>query len=267
MKSPKDLPRTPAIYKITNTVNGKFYIGSTANMRVRIRSHRNMLRSGSHHSMSLQRAWRKYGEENFEFSIIEHVKRVDDLMDREQEHLDSAQPFGRNGYNIARNANGSFGGGKNSCMFGKKASPGANRQRRETVNMRLENGFYCDSRAMKLTWPKVNAIRAAYATGSESLEHLAVAFGVTRATTCRIANNKTWVSYLHPVPLEMARPCERCSDVGRDRLVHYVFAHPYARKAKTTDFRALLCEDCHSFVNDPELNLDHEFFAVGLRTG
>ena len=61
------------IYKITNLVNDKFYVGSTTNTRERFRTHRNKLRTNKHHTKHLQAAWNKYGEEKFSFAIIEVV--------------------------------------------------------------------------------------------------------------------------------------------------------------------------------------------------
>ena len=57
------------IYKITNNVNGKFYIGSSQNISRRWYDHKRELRIQKHHNKYLQRAWNKYGEENFSFEI------------------------------------------------------------------------------------------------------------------------------------------------------------------------------------------------------
>ena len=61
------------IYKIINTVNGKFYVGSTTNTRERFRTHRHRLRGNKHHASHLQAAWNKYGEEAFVFHVIQEV--------------------------------------------------------------------------------------------------------------------------------------------------------------------------------------------------
>ena len=58
------------IYSIKNKVNGKCYIGSTNNPRVRWSKHKGDLNRNTHHSFVLQRAWNKYGEANFEFNIL-----------------------------------------------------------------------------------------------------------------------------------------------------------------------------------------------------
>lgn len=59
------------IYTITNKVNGKFYVGKTNNFFYRISKHKYTLRNNTHINEHLQRAWNKYGEENFIFEILE----------------------------------------------------------------------------------------------------------------------------------------------------------------------------------------------------
>lgn len=63
----------PVIYCIFNKVNSKRYIGSATRDKERWRTHRHQLRGGYHFSTHLQSAWNKYGEENFEFQIVENI--------------------------------------------------------------------------------------------------------------------------------------------------------------------------------------------------
>lgn len=91
------------IYEIVNIANGKRYVGSAVNFSARWRVHRHHLRNGKHHSIALQRAWDKYGEESFEFSIIEECDRGK-LMEREQIHLDMGYD-----YNCSPTASSSLG--------------------------------------------------------------------------------------------------------------------------------------------------------------
>ena len=59
------------IYEIRNTINGHRYIGSTANLKQRWRKHHSDLNKGRHHSIYLQHAWNKYGEDVFVFDVLE----------------------------------------------------------------------------------------------------------------------------------------------------------------------------------------------------
>lgn len=58
------------IYRIRNIKNGKCYIGSSVDVYRRWGSHKSLLRRGKHHSVHLQNAWNKYGEEFFTFEIL-----------------------------------------------------------------------------------------------------------------------------------------------------------------------------------------------------
>lgn len=58
------------IYKITNLVNSKIYIGQSINIFSRWGYHRRALNNNKHVNKHLQRAWNQYGEQNFVFSIV-----------------------------------------------------------------------------------------------------------------------------------------------------------------------------------------------------
>jgi len=76
------------IYKIRNVTNGKFYVGSTVDTRVRFQTHKRRLKKGTHQSPHLQAAWNKYGEECFKFEVVEHVDDPAKLLAAEQRWLD-----------------------------------------------------------------------------------------------------------------------------------------------------------------------------------
>ena len=89
------------VYKITNMVNGKFYIGSSNNIYNRWCQHKNSLNEGTHGNTHLQNAWNKYEEQNFKFEIIEECA-PEMQFEREQFYLNKLNPFDDNGYNIVR---------------------------------------------------------------------------------------------------------------------------------------------------------------------
>lgn len=118
------------IYAITNTVNGKKYIGSAVNLKFRWVKHLVELRSSTHHSQKLQSSWKKHGESAFQFSVLEYVDDRAKLLAREQFWLDGFQPH-LTGYNMIPTA-GSHLGVKRSdeskarmrlAQAGKKLSP------------------------------------------------------------------------------------------------------------------------------------------------
>jgi len=92
------------IYKITNTKNGKFYIGSSVNIQKRWNAHKRALRKNKHENILLQRSWNKYGEEYFQFEIIEETN---DVLLQEQHYLDELKPYDpKIGFNIGKQATG-----------------------------------------------------------------------------------------------------------------------------------------------------------------
>ncbi len=91
----------PGIYRILCKANGRYYIGSAVVIAVRWRSHRSHLRKGKHHCRHLQRAWVKYGETAFEFSVIEDGVSRSDLIAREQFHIDAGGCALFNGAKVA----------------------------------------------------------------------------------------------------------------------------------------------------------------------
>jgi group I intron endonuclease len=72
------LQSEPGIYKITNDVTGKIYVGCASNIRTRINGHLYDLRKNIHANTYLQHAWNKYGEDYFSFDIIEKCS-INDL--------------------------------------------------------------------------------------------------------------------------------------------------------------------------------------------
>lgn len=84
------------IYKIVNKENKKFYIGSTTEYHRRSKEHLYYLRNNMHYNIYLQEDYNKYGEDAFEFQIIEIVGNKEELLGKEQYYLDTLKP----NYNI-----------------------------------------------------------------------------------------------------------------------------------------------------------------------
>lgn len=88
------------VYQIKNQVNNKVYIGSSVDIKGRWRTHIHELRAQRHHSAALQRAWNKYGQAAFSFSVIEIVDDADMRLERESYFIVQANSAnGRDGYN------------------------------------------------------------------------------------------------------------------------------------------------------------------------
>lgn len=91
------------IYKITNNINGKIYIGQSINIKARWKDHINTLNRNDSHSVLLQRAWNKYGQENFSFEILELCS--EDMLDEVETKYIDLYDSRNNGYNIEPGGN------------------------------------------------------------------------------------------------------------------------------------------------------------------
>ena len=106
------------VYKITNLINDKFYIGSSTSskdgFKDRIKTHIRLLSRGEHYNKHLQSAWDKYGVESFKFEILEELTGKIKILEREQYYIDSLDATNpKIGYNKAKTA-GSILGFKHS---------------------------------------------------------------------------------------------------------------------------------------------------------
>lgn len=59
------------IYIIKNKINNSIYVGQSKNIFHRWIHHKSLLKNNCHNNPHLQHSWNKYGEQAFEFSIIE----------------------------------------------------------------------------------------------------------------------------------------------------------------------------------------------------
>lgn len=108
LHSRKEMSLT-GIYRIINLVNNKSYVGSAAkSFKRRLWEHCSDLRRNNHCNNYLQKAFNKYREENFVFTIIEYCP-PEQCVEREQYWLDYYQPFSTKGYNICKIAGTTLG--------------------------------------------------------------------------------------------------------------------------------------------------------------
>lgn len=90
------------VYKITCTIDGRLYIGSSMCISARWKEHRYQLGLGVHRSRHLQRAWNKYGADAFVFEVLQYEGDRDAREVLEQQFLDALSPFGAKGFNSSR---------------------------------------------------------------------------------------------------------------------------------------------------------------------
>ena len=102
------------IYLIKNKVNGKCYVGQTSRtFETRFNEHFRDLKNNKHLNSNgkpdkLQRAWNKYGEDNFTFDILEIVEDINLLNEKEKYWVDYYDSY-YNGYNQTEGGEGTIG--------------------------------------------------------------------------------------------------------------------------------------------------------------
>lgn len=95
------------VYRITNLVNAKSYIGVSIDYVARWKQHKRALKNNRHCNKKLQNAWNKYGENCFEFQIIEECSYVE-CFDKEIKYIALFNSYD-DGYNLTR-------GGDRGCF-------------------------------------------------------------------------------------------------------------------------------------------------------
>ena len=95
------------VYHILNIVTLDCYVGSTVSFKRRISRHLDELKRGKHHSIILQRAFDKYGNDAFKVVKLESGFQVtkSHILSREQFYIDTIKPK----YNIWPTAGSGLG--------------------------------------------------------------------------------------------------------------------------------------------------------------
>ena len=80
-----------AVYKITNTATGNFYIGSSKDVKCRWASHKHPSSWNEQPNNPMYLDMRKYGLENFVFEVLEEVEE-NKLKEKEQYYIELLNP-------------------------------------------------------------------------------------------------------------------------------------------------------------------------------
>lgn len=93
------------IYCIENLVSHKKYVGQSLDIYQRWKDHKQKLNNNKHRNIYLQRAWNKYGENNFNFYILETCDKS--LLDKREIYYITKFDclHNRHGYNIESGGN------------------------------------------------------------------------------------------------------------------------------------------------------------------
>lgn len=149
------------IYKTTNTINGKIYIGQDS------KNNDNYLGSG----LLLMQAIEKYGKENFHKEIIEYCKSKEELNEKEKYWIKTLNANTRGvGYNIAEGGSGGdvFTNHPNKEEYRRKISESAKKSNRNPLvleklrNASKNNWAQCEYRKKVISRMKEKFATAEY---------------------------------------------------------------------------------------------------------
>ena len=93
------------VYKITNTITGEFYIGSSKDVKQRWADHKWPSTWKKYSNKQLYKDMQKYGVDKFEFEILAEVEE-EKLKETEQKLIETLNPIyndrNANGWNVER---------------------------------------------------------------------------------------------------------------------------------------------------------------------
>lgn len=193
------------IYCIENKINHKKYIGLSIDIEKRWQQHRTELKYDYHDNSHLQRAWNKYGEENFEFYILE-LCNVNELHEKEKYYIEKYKSSDGNfGYNFTAGGEGMIGYHHSEetrkklseAMIGKKLSDEWKEHIRAGHKQRVENGLCPDMTHLQDYYNSLkkkvycySAVTGEYITSYESGEETARQLNTNPQAINHVLRNK-----------------------------------------------------------------------------
>lgn len=137
------------IYKITNLINNKIYIGQTIySIEERWKAHCTCVKYNNHHSL-FHNAIRKYGEENFKIELIDTADTFEELNEKEIKYIKEYNSLTPNGYNMTEGGQGVKGldPGYHDGMKGKTQSD----HQKDTARNYMKNRIISEETRIKMS--------------------------------------------------------------------------------------------------------------------
>lgn len=166
-----------AIYKITNKINNKTYVGQTNELRKRWRRHYRELEKNIHTNRHLQRAWNKYGADNFKFSVIESCLK-EELNDKERYWISY---YNSNDYKVGYNQDS---GGQEGKVLNEDVRERIGNSRIYPVGEECHNA--------KLSNKEVVNIKKDLYESKLNYEDICKKYNIERSTLYNIKNTRTY---------------------------------------------------------------------------
>jgi len=187
-----------SVYAIIHKASSRRYIGSATHTRERFNYHHRRLRANTHCNQYLQHAWNKYGEDAFDFVLLETIDDPRKLVLLEQKWLDRYQTYSRTyGFNICPVAGSPLGRKLTKEHKEKIRRARKSRQLSEQTKHKISLAAKGNKRGLgkhngKLTSSDVKAIKTRLATTSDTRDSIAKDFGVHPHTIYRIIRRECW---------------------------------------------------------------------------
>lgn len=210
------------VYKITNLINNKIYIGKTNNVKKRWREH---ISSSKNKSLNypIYNAIRKYGKNNFITEVIGEFICERKAYDIETECIYYYNSMNKNiGYNVREGGQGA-GSGELNHFYGKNLTVDHKNKISKSLNeyylhntasqkgyhhtddakLKISKSIIGVKRSLvfkenlrqhkqKITLLQANEIRVLYNTGNYTAKQLGIMFGISSTSIKNILSNKTY---------------------------------------------------------------------------
>jgi len=127
------------IYVFRNKLNGKVYVGKSNDLYRRHREHIYYLNNNKDTCTILNRAWQKYGADNFEYEVVCHCDESE-LNEKEKYYVELYDSL-NNGYNCTAGGDGITGYRHTEETKKKIAAAGIGRKQSEKVVEMIRNRY------------------------------------------------------------------------------------------------------------------------------
>lgn len=199
------------IYGIKNKINGYIYVGKAASgFRTRYRSHCNLLNKQQHFNKQLQLDWDEYGEDAFEFVILEECS-TDELKQKEQYYIKYYRDKDL-AYNKKPGGEGGIVGSNVSDNTKKKMSESQNNRYEQwteedrkawgKLSSESARGYKWDEESKKKmkgnknpathTYDQIKEMRRLYEEENKTCREIADIFGESREYVYNIVTYRRW---------------------------------------------------------------------------
>ena len=160
------------IYKFTNQITGKSYIGQSVNIETRYKNHKYRLHSKSHlENTYFHKKLAEYGFEKFDFEVLEECS-IAELDEREKYYIQKYNTLYPNGYN-------------------------------------MEEGGTHASHSYKTTWDDVYKIQQDLKDGILYCSEIAEKYGLSSSEIHMINHGQIWVVDNETYPLRQPKPLKK----------------------------------------------------------